>query len=348
MNSKALSLTLAQNGIEHSLKFLYPRSFIIVFLLGIALIITLSLSKCIAQPDSVSQTISQQSLQIDSAVPQLINLTPPQTDTIILVIPAIINTPQVSKKFNSTTTSWHFISPIKIFQKFSMPANNQVIVCRLMDGWKSWMFYLLLVLAILLVFLRLNYFREFGDVFQIFKPLGINQQIFRDNFGVVKFGTFLLSLNSSLVIGVYFFLVGYHFHFFPPYWWILIITTIIVNSILFFRFIIMRTAAILFPFKKEINFYQFNEVQLYRVAGVLLLPFLIIICFAPIQISLAAIPGSFILMLAIIFFRYARGFSIGSDYFAKHKFHFIVYICTLEIAPLMFFAKLIKEWAKGL
>lgn len=243
---------------------------------------------------------------------------------------------------------WKLISPEKILKKNSLSANDKVIVRKRNDEWKSWMFYLLLGLTVLLVFLRVNYAREFSEVFQIFKPIGINQQIFRDNFGIIKLGTFLLSLNSTIVIGVYFFLIAHHYNFFPPFSWLLLVSIIIASVLLIIRFVIMKIAGSLFPFKKEINFYQFNEVQLNRLIGILLLPFLITITFSPNQIGRLAIGLSFVMVIAIVLFRYLRGFSIGNDYFAKHKFHFIVYICTLEIAPLVIFVKVLKDWAKGL
>ncbi len=318
---------------EWSRKFFLLKYFSFVFIFIAT--VTLSLSKCIAQTDSANHQTNNAALVVHhDSIPR---------NHFLNFINPIVTDNSIKPK-----DKWKLSSPEKILEKFSLPANDEVIVRKRNDEWKSWMFYLLLVLTVLLVFLRVNYSREFSEVFQIFKPIGINQQIFRDNFGIVKLGAFLLSLNSTLIIGVYLFLIAYHFQFFPPYWWLLCASLIVAASVLIFRFGIMRIAGVLFPFKKEINFYQFNEVQLNRVAGVLLLPFLFIITFTSNTISQFAIPVSFVLMAAIILFRYIRGFSIGGDYFAKHKFHFLVYICTLEIAPLVIFVKLVKEWAKGL
>lgn len=243
---------------------------------------------------------------------------------------------------------WKLKNPVSVFQNIKQKADEEIIVRKRNDDWKSWMFYLLLGLAVFLVFMRVSYAREFSEVFQIFKPLGINQQIFRDNFGIIRLGAFLLSLNSAITIGVFLFLVALHFHFIPPYWWLLCVALIIAGAVLITRFGVMRIAGSLFPFRKEINFYQFNEVQLNRVTGIVLLPMLFFIVFAPEMVSKVVLMVSIAVVIAIILFRYIRGFSIGGDYFAKHKFHFLVYICTLEIAPIVIFVKLVKEWVKGL
>lgn len=309
----------------------FKLKFLFFFLLSTFLFNKISF----AQPDSANHQSNNSSSVVHHEAIQ-------QNHFLNFVIPTVTDNSIKPKD------KWKLKNPVSVFQNIKQKADEEVIVRKRNDEWKSWMFYLLLVLTVLLVFLRVNYAREFSEVFQIFKPIGINQQIFRDNFGIVKLGTFLLSLNSTLIMGVYLFLIAYHFQFFPPYWWLLCASLIVAASVLIMRFGIMRIAGVLFPFKKEINFYQFNEVQLNRVTGVLLLPFLLIITFTPNTISQFAIPVSFILMVAIILFRYIRGFSIGGDYFAKHKFHFLVYICTLEIAPFVIFVKLVKEWAKGL
>jgi hypothetical protein len=109
---------------------------------------------------------------------------------------------------------------------------------------------------------------------------------------------------------------------------------------------VLRIAGNLFPFKKEIGFYQFNEVQINRLAGIGVLPFLFIISFSPEFLSVIALKVSLLLLSGLLVFRYLRGFVIGRDFFTNNKFHFLIYICALEIAPLVIIIKLILEWAK--
>ncbi len=335
MNSEnqAHPLTPSQKEGEQSRKFFSLKYYFFSFLLIAS--VTLSLLKCFAQADSVNhQTNNSASVVHHESIQQ--------NHFLNFVIPTVTDNSIKPKD------KWKFISPEKVLEKNSLPANNEVIVRKRNDEWKSWMFYLLLALAVFLVFMRVSYAREFSEVFQIFKPLGINQQIFRDNFGIIRLGAFLLSLNSAITIGVFLFLVALYFHLIPPYWWLLCVSLIIAGAILITRFGVLKIAGSLFPFRKEINFYQFNEVQLNRVTGIVLLPMLFFIVFAPEMVSKVVLFASITLVIAIILFRYIRGFSIGGDYFARHKFHFLVYICTLEIAPLVVFVKLVKEWTKGL
>lgn len=310
----------------NKLKFL-----ILFFMMSVTLVV----SNCLAQIDSAIHPVNSHSVIIHhDSIPN------------IHILNQFI--PTVTDNSIRPKDKWKLKNPDIVFQNIKQKADDEVILRKRNDSWKSWMFYLLLSLSVFLVFMRVSYAREFSEVFQIFKPLGINQQIFRDNFGIVRLGAFLLSLNSALTIGVFLFLVALNFHFIPPYWWLMCIALIIAGAVLVARFGVMRIAGSLFPFKKEINFYQFNEVQLNRVTGIVLLPLLFFIAFAPQLVSQIVMMVSIGVVIAIILFRYLRGFSIGGDYFAKHKFHFLVYICTLEIAPLVIFVKLVMDWAKGL
>ena len=179
------------------------------------------------------------------------------------------------------------------------------------DGWKSWMFYLLLGLLIFLVFIRINYAREFAETFLIFKPIGINQQLFRDNYGIARLGSFFISTYSSLIIGVYIFLLGFYFHFISSDSSMLVLAFSVAIGALLFRFAVLRVAGVLFPFKKEIRFYQYNEIQINRVTGILLLPVLFLVSFSPPQVEQFVVVLSLIIFGCLILFRYLRGFKIG-------------------------------------
>jgi len=244
--------------------------------------------------------------------------------------------------------SWKLISPQTVLQQNSKKASAEIVIKQRNDGWKSWMFYLLLGLLIFLVFIRINYAREFSETFLIFKPIGINQQLFRDNYGIARLGSFFISTYSSLIIGVYIFLLGFYFHFIPSDSSMLVLAFSVAIGALLFRFAVLRVAGVLFPFKKEIRFYQYNEIQINRVTGILLLPVLFLVSFSPPLVEQFVVVLSLIIFGCLILFRYLRGFIIGADYFRRHKFHFLIYICALEISPAVILIKVVREWASGL
>jgi hypothetical protein len=75
--------------------------------------------------------------------------------------------------------------------------------------------------------------------------------------------------------------------------------------------------------------------------GLVLLPINILVGFAPESISKMAVYLGLGAILAIYGFRYLRGLSLGSRYLILHKFHFLLYLCAVEILPFIFLLKII-------
>jgi len=53
------------------------------------------------------------------------------------------------------------------------------------------------------------------------------------------------------------------------------------------------------------------------------------------------------LILVSILFRGLRGLFIARRFFAWHKFHFLLYLCTVEIAPAIVLIKLILQYQEA-
>jgi len=213
---------------------------------------------------------------------------------------------------------------------------------------QSWLFYLFLSLLFFIAFIRVVYTREFIELFYIFKPISINQQLYRDSATGVRIASIWLNINFVLIISVYIYLLNSYFQLYTGNERFLLLLIGGVSILLIARYSLLKIIASLFPFKKEINFYHFNELQINRVTGILILPFAIVIAFSPSVISYYAVLLSIGILAAMLLFRYLRGFIIGGEYFARNKFHFLIYICTLEIAPIVILVKLLKEWVSNL
>lgn len=228
------------------------------------------------------------------------------------------------------------ISPVSDFEPFQKKAQQ------------SWLFYLFLSLLFFIAFIRVVYTREIIELFYIFKPISINQQLYRDSATGVRIASVWLNINFVLIISIYIYLLNSYFQLYTGNERFLLLLIGGVSFLLIARYSLLKIIASLFPFKKEINFYHFNELQINRVTGILILPFAIVIAFSPSVISYYAVLLSIGILAAMLLFRYLRGFIIGGEYFARNKFHFLIYICTLEIAPIVILVKLLKEWVSNL
>ncbi|MEO1435929.1 MAG: DUF4271 domain-containing protein, partial [Bacteroidota bacterium] len=100
-----------------------------------------------------------------------------------------------------------------------------------------------------------------------------------------------------------------------------------------------------FPFGQEIGFFQFNINQFNFVMGLVLFPMVIALAFVQEQLHQIILWISIFAVGGIYIFRTIRGLFIAREYLLFHKFHFFLYLCTVEIAPLVILLKLVTNWS---
>jgi hypothetical protein len=116
-----------------------------------------------------------------------------------------------------------------------------------------------------------------------------------------------------------------------------------IMGVLVFKYLLMWFTAVVFPFRDEMNFYNFNFFLNIKILGTLLLPINFIIAYAPAELTQWGV-WTALGLLAIAYLGLAiKGLAIAKNYLAFYKFHFIVYICSLEIAPVLIFVKLVAN-----
>jgi hypothetical protein len=97
-----------------------------------------------------------------------------------------------------------------------------------------------------------------------------------------------------------------------------------------------------FPLEKEIRLYNFIVMSAGILTGLVLTPLNIFMAFAkPEAISTTFMYMAIASMLVIFVLRALRGLFVGATYLTTHPFHFLLYLCTAEIAPLAVLAKLV-------
>ncbi|MBA3649287.1 MAG: DUF4271 domain-containing protein [Chitinophagales bacterium] len=211
------------------------------------------------------------------------------------------------------------------------------------DDWK---FYLSMFLLALLALIRVVYDKEFDDLRSSFRNWSMRPQIIRELGTGISFGTVLLNFFSVLVIAFYVYLLLHRFNLsFAASDGVMVITVSIVTPILFSsRYLLLKSAASLLPFRKEITLFNFYELQINRIMGVILFPLVVLIAFSKDMISDYTWYVSYLVVLTFILMRYLKGLNIGIQYLGKYTFHFLLYICALEIAPILIIIRLIKNF----
>ena len=124
-------------------------------------------------------------------------------------------------------------------------------------------------------------------------------------------------------------------------WLNLYATTGIILAIFLFKHILLRFIGSLFPISKELSIYSFTIMIFNIIIGLALVIFNFGLAYLSDGLFLPLFWVAVALIIAAFLFRQLRGIFIGGKYVAMHKFHFLLYLCAVEVAPVMVYLKLI-------
>ncbi len=108
-----------------------------------------------------------------------------------------------------------------------------------------------------------------------------------------------------------------------------------IAGVYFVRHIIMFLLGYIFPIGKETSQFSFTIGSFNIVLGIFLLPINLFIAFGPDVLGKALIYSVFVVILLLYLFRLLRGSLIFSRYLSSNLFHFFVYLCACEMAPVL-------------
>lgn len=115
--------------------------------------------------------------------------------------------------------------------------------------------------------------------------------------------------------------------------WTIFVAGIAVIYIL--RHFFYAVLGFVFPIEKEMSQYSYTTGVFNVFIGLVLLPINLFVVFGPSSLSKILISGGLLLILCMYMFRLLRGSFIFSGFMNSNKFHFFIYLCSCEIAPLL-------------
>ncbi len=236
------------------------------------------------------------------------------------------------------------INPFDIDRTGRIPRNEHVItdtdILReswKVDGFTFWVFLgLLSLLAILMPFGR-NTISAFYRALTGAGPFNI---LFR-NYGSMRFPVgFGLYVFFLLNIGLFIFLVGKQFD------WLLqanerdwLLITLGISTFVVVKLLIINFLGWTFPIEKDTVKYRFLIGVFNSLFGLILFPVNWLLAYGPEEIRLPVIYVVVIIAVIFYIYRYMIGISSASQQILRNRFNFFMYLCTLEIAPLLVIVK---------
>ncbi len=208
---------------------------------------------------------------------------------------------------------------------------------------KNFLFWVFLITLSLMALVVANARSSVRNAYQALLSNNALRQIYRLQAGwgnvaqLALYGLFLL--NAS----IFAFLMVYRFVGQPStnQFWTFLYCVTGVSLAFSIKHSVLYIVSSVFPITKEIKLYNFIIITSGILLGLILLPLNIFIAYSPEILGNLLTYTAFGAIGIVYLVRSLRSLSVASPFLATDQFHFLVYLCVVEIAPLFILAKLL-------
>jgi hypothetical protein len=209
---------------------------------------------------------------------------------------------------------------------------------------EKWLFYFILILAGIVVFVKSVFTRYFNELWRSFFNLNNAMLMMRQQDIAFSVPGLLLSINFYVVVAIYIFLKVHQLKIQTPINDVVLIGILVlfIMAFIMFRFFIYRASMMMFSKKSELESISFIDLMQLEFAGIIMVPTVLVLAFSSSAIIDYLWLASYLLIAAILGYRLILGWRIGGRLIFQNWFHFILYICSVEIAPILIIVKSVQ------
>ncbi len=140
--------------------------------------------------------------------------------------------------------------------------------------------------------------------------------------------------------GLFLYLLASDFGWFGGKLSLLILSIAVIALVYIGKQVSLQVLSSSFPVEKETQLYGFVTMLINILLGIVLTPVNLVSAFAPEPFAKWAIWAGVVAVISFYLFRQLKGLFIAGRFLHSYRFHFFIYLCTAEIAPLLIIGKL--------
>lgn len=212
------------------------------------------------------------------------------------------------------------------------------------EQYKTFLFAVMVGILALLTILVTIFRPVYQRAYRGFLNENMLNQIHRESQSAGALPYFILYGFFLLNAGTFIFLIARHFGAELPWglWQSWLICVGGATGLILAKHLVLSLIGAVFPVEKETASYVFTMV----IFGILLSLFLVavnvFIAYGPAHLVQSTVYMAFGVIGLVYAFRSLRGLIIANNFLAAYKFHFFLYLCAVEIAPVLVLVKLIQ------
>jgi hypothetical protein len=209
--------------------------------------------------------------------------------------------------------------------------------------YNNWFTIFLFFTLILLTIVNRSFVKYLSSLFRSIFNYPTASRMFREQNISIRQGSLLMEFFYLLILSLFGYQIMNHFGFYPSTEGFVKFIIILLAVSLFFliKTFIYKTLGYIYETQPETGEYLFNMKNYSKVLGILLLPVVGLIAWAPVNNPTVFLITGVALMAILYLLTLRRGVKI----LLKKQFsifYLFLYLCTLEFLPLLLFLKVVS------
>ena len=168
-----------------------------------------------------------------------------------------------------------------------------------------------------------------------------DQKIILTPYHILSESLFILSAGHFVFIGTRF----YMHNLGMEYSWsiaALIFSLLGVTAFTQIKNLQFRLVGLIFPLKQQLAYYNFILSNAYKILALTTTPLLFLLTYSPETIKYFAFYAGILVFSAGLAYSYFRMTIASAEIILENKFHFFIYLCAVELAPILILLKLLS------
>ena len=226
-------------------------------------------------------------------------------------------------------------------QKTNVSPGRDTGILKKVNKGKDLLFYFLIILLLAFAVLRNLFSKYFGDLFRLFFRTTLKQRQIREQLMQTTLPSLVFNVFFVIVGALYLDLLLQHFNLLQTenFWLLFLYCGIGLSAIYLLKYLGLKLSGWLFNIKGSAESYLFIVFIVNKMMGIFLLPFLILLSFTDNDLYKFSLVVSWIGISGLFLYRFILTFAAVHKQIRVNLFHFFLYLCAFEIAPLLLIYK---------
>jgi hypothetical protein len=205
------------------------------------------------------------------------------------------------------------------------------------------MFYFLCLLLLFYGFIRIAFLKYLDNLNTLFLRVTMRHQQIRDQVLQSPLPSLFLNILFVISTGLFLSFVADYYNIVPGMnrWLLLFYCCVLLATIYTGKFILLKMVGWMFNIRSATDTYIFIVFLVNKMLGIYLLPALLFMAFAKGQFLTILMTLTYFFIAVLFIYRFIIAYRPVRNEIKLSRFHFFIYLCAFEIAPLLLIYKVL-------